>query len=145
MQVSDILARKGADVVTIPPSSTVREVIAKLAEIGVGALVVSASGTDIDGIVSERDIVRRLDSDGADLLGLGVDQIMTADVVTCGLPDRADGLLTLMTSRRIRHLPVVDGGELVGIVSIGDVVKSRLDELIEEAKALEGYIQNTGY
>lgn len=145
MQVSDILSRKGTDVATITPTSTVREVIAKLAEIGVGALVVSANGTDIDGIVSERDIVRRLDSDGGSLLDAGVDQIMTAKVVTCGLPDRADGLLSLMTSRRIRHLPVVDEGALVGIVSIGDVVKSRLDELVEEAKALEGYIQNTGY
>lgn len=145
MQVADILGRKGSAVITVAPDVTVREVVAKLKEIGVGALVVSANGTSIDGIVSERDIVRRLDTDGGDLLDLGVDQIMTRDVVTCGLADRADGLLSMMTGRRIRHLPVIDDGALAGIVSIGDVVKSRLDELVEEAKALEGYIQNSGY
>ncbi len=145
MQVADILGRKGSAVITVAPDVTVREVVAKLKEIGVGALVVSSNGSTIDGIVSERDIVRRLDTDGGDLLDLGVDQIMTRDVVTCSLADRADGLLTMMTSRRIRHLPVIDDGMLVGIVSIGDVVKSRLDELVEEAKALEGYIQNSGY
>ncbi|MEZ5229861.1 MAG: CBS domain-containing protein [Acidimicrobiales bacterium] len=145
MQVADILARKGTAVATVAPDDTVRAVVAKLKEIGVGALVVSANGTTIDGIVSERDIVRRLDTDGADLLDLTVDQIMTRDVVTCSLPDRADGLLSMMTGRRIRHLPVIEGNSLAGIVSIGDVVKSRLDELVEEAKALEGYIQNSGY
>ncbi len=143
MQVADILARKGSDVVTVPPDATVREVVAKLKEVGVGALVVSADGTSIAGIVSERDIVRRLDSDGADLLDLVVSEIMTSEVVTCGLPDRADGLLSMMTGRRIRHLPVVENDALTGIISIGDVVKSRLDELVEEAKALEGYIQNS--
>ncbi len=145
MQVADILARKGTAVVTVAPDATVREVVSKLKEIGVGALIVSADGTTIDGIVSERDIVRRLDSDGGALLDLTVDKIMTKDVVTCALPDRADGLLSMMTGRRIRHLPVVENGELSGIVSIGDVVKSRLDELVEEAKALEGYIHNSGY
>lgn len=145
MQVADILARKGSLVETVPPGTTVRDIVAKLKELGIGSLIVSVSGTTIDGIVSERDIVGRLDSDGGDLLDLAVDQIMTRDVVTCGLADRADGLLTMMTSRRIRHLPVIDNGVLAGIVSIGDVVKCRLDELVEEAKALEGYIQNTGY
>ncbi len=145
MQVADILARKGSLVETVPPGTTVRDIVAKLKELGIGSLIVSVSGTTIDGIVSERDIVGRLDSDGGDLLDLMVDQIMTRDVVTCGLADRADGLLTMMTSRRIRHLPVIDNGVLAGIVSIGDVVKCRLDELVEEAKALEGYIQNTGY
>ncbi len=143
MQVADILARKGSDVVTVPPEATVREVVATLKEIGVGALVVSADGTSIVGIVSERDIVRRLDSDGAALLDLVVTEIMTKEVVTCGLADRADGLLSMMTGRRIRHLPVVENEAMTGIISIGDVVKSRLDELVEEAKALEGYIKNS--
>ncbi len=143
MQVADILGRKGVSVVTVVPGTSVRDVVAKLKEIGVGALVVSANGTTIDGIVSERDIVRRLDSEGGDLLDLSVDQIMTKDVITCALPDLAETLLSMMTRRRIRHLPVVEEGALAGIISIGDVVKSRLDELVEEAKALEGYIQNT--
>ncbi len=143
MQVADILGRKGSDVATVAPSLSVRDVVAALAEHGVGALVVSGDGTSIDGIVSERDIVRRLASDGAALLELSVDQIMTRDVVTCAAADRADQLLGLMTSRRIRHLPVATDGALSGIVSIGDVVKSRLDELVEETRALEGYIQNS--
>ncbi len=143
MQVADILTRKGSDVATVLPTLSVREVVAALATHGVGALVVSGDGTSIDGIVSERDIVRRLASDGEALLDLPVDQIMTRDVVTCAAADRADQLLGLMTSRRIRHLPVATDGELSGIVSIGDVVKSRLDELVEETRALEGYIQNS--
>jgi CBS domain-containing protein len=143
MQVADMLARKGMGVVTVAPGATVRTVVAELRRYGVGALVVSTDGHTIDGIVSERDIVRRLDTDGAAMLDLTVDQIMTRDVVTCGGNDRADELLAQMTERRIRHLPVVEDGRLVGIVSIGDVVKSRLDELVDETKALEGYIQNT--
>jgi CBS domain-containing protein len=143
MQVADMLARKGSEVATVTPDRSVRDVVDALKEHGVGALVVSNDGVGIEGIVSERDIVRRLATDGAALLDLAVREIMTRQVVTCDPADRADSLLGLMTGRRIRHLPVLDGGRLAGIVSIGDVVKSRLDELVEEAKHLEGYIQNS--
>ncbi len=139
MRVSDILRSKGTDVVTLSPSATVAEAVSRLAELSFGALVVSADGSAVDGIISERDIVRSLDTD-ADTLGSAVSELMTSDVVTCSTSDNIADLMALMTSRRIRHLPVVADDKMVGLVSIGDVVKARLAELEDERRHLEDYI-----
>ena len=140
MQISDILRVKGNDVVTVAPDATVRDLLASLALHNVGALVVSASGDSIEGIVSERDVVRHLDREGTGLLDRPVSSIMTRKVHTCTPDDAIDDLSALMTRRRIRHVPVVDDGSLRGIVSIGDVVKARLDELQFERDQLTSYI-----
>jgi len=139
MRVSDILRSKGSDVVTLRPSSTVAEAVSRLAELSFGALVVSTDGSTVQGILSERDIVRSLDDD-SDTLGSPVSELMTSDVVTCSASDNIADLMALMTARRIRHLPVVSDGVMVGLVSIGDVVKGRLAELEDERKHLEDYI-----
>src|SRR5690606_34283380 len=124
MRVSDILRGKGSEVATIRPTATVAELIGELGRHNIGAMVV-AGPDGMAGIVSERDVVRRLDEVGAALLDRSVEQIMTVDVATCDPDDKVDRLNAIMTERRIRHLPVVRAGELVGIVSIGDVVKVR--------------------
>jgi CBS domain-containing protein len=120
----------------------VRTALAQLAERRIGALVVSGDGRSIDGILSERDIARALNERGAGLLGDPVSSVMTAEVHTCVPGASVHDLAQMMTDRRIRHVPVVDDGALVGIVSIGDVVKARLDELEEERKQLVDYIQS---
>jgi CBS domain-containing protein len=140
MRISDVIRRKGATVVTIKPDDTVRDLLNLLAEHRIGALVVSADGSRVDGIVSERDIVRRMQESGADVLDQAVAQIMTADVTTCGPEDGVEHLMRLMTDQRERHIPVVVEGTLHGIVSIGDVVKHRIDELQAERDQLVGYI-----
>jgi CBS domain-containing protein len=142
MQVGDILRQKGTAVATIQPEATVAEAVGALRQWSVGALVVSADGRTIDGIVSERDIVRALGGPRRTLLDQLVDSIMTTPVRTCGPTDRVEGLMALMTENRIRHLPVEVDGRLGGIVSIGDVVKSRLTELEHEARALEEYLHH---
>jgi CBS domain-containing protein len=142
VQISRLLHRKGSDVATIDGSESVRTALALLAERGIGALVVSADGRRIDGILSERDIARALDDRGAGLLGDPVSSVMTAEVHTCVPGASVHELAQMMTDRRIRHIPVVDDGALVGIVSIGDVVKARLDELEDERKQLVDYIQS---
>ena len=140
MQVAALLRSKGSDVATVTPATTVGEVVETLRSANVGAVVVSQNGTSIDGIVSERDIVRALGvSEG--LMELPVSEIMTARVFTCTPSDQVDHLMHLMTVKRARHLPVEVDGALVGIISIGDVVKSRLAELEEEAKTLTEYLQ----
>jgi len=139
MRVSDILRTKGSEVVTLSPSSTVADAVSRLAELSFGALVVSSDGATVEGILSERDIVRSLDDD-SDTLGSAVAELMTVDVITCSTSDNIADLMALMTTRRIRHLPVVTDGALVGLVSIGDVVKARLAELEDERKHLEDYI-----
>jgi len=139
MKVSDILRSKGSDVVTLSPSSTIAEAVSRLAELSFGALVVSTDGSTVEGILSERDIVRSLNDD-SDTLGSPVSELMTSDVVTCSASDNIADLMSLMTTRRIRHLPVVADGVMVGLVSIGDVVKGRLAELEDERKHLEDYI-----
>lgn len=140
MLISDILRSKGAAVVTIRPEDSVRTLVAKLAEHNVGALVVSADGLAVAGIVSERDVARGLHSD-PDLLDAPVSRIMTANVHTRILNDSIEDLMVLMTEQRIRHVPVVtDDGALAGIVSIGDVVKGRIGQLEFEREQLEGYI-----
>ncbi|MEU5155710.1 CBS domain-containing protein [Glycomyces sp. NPDC021274] len=144
MRISDILRSKGAAVVTIRPEDTVRTLVARLAEHNVGALVVNADGYGVAGIVSERDIARGLFAD-PDLLDAPVSRIMTTDVHTRLPSDSIEDLMVLMTDRRIRHVPVVsDSGALVGIVSIGDVVKSRIGQLEFEKQQLEGYIAGAG-
>lgn len=141
MRISDVLRRKGADVVTLAPDRTVRDLLALLAEHGVGALVVSADGVQVDGIVSERDVVRRLRTDEAALLDRPVAEIMTVDVRTCTPDDPLEDVMDVMTDRRIRHLPVLVDGRLAGIVSIGDVVKHRMAEVQHERDQLTAYVQ----
>jgi CBS domain-containing protein len=140
MQVSEVLRRKGGSVITIAPDRSVRELLGLLAEHRIGALVVSADGAAVDGIVSERDVVRRLHADGAGILDERVSAIMTADVHTCGPHDHVDELMTVMTELRIRHLPVVVDGRLAGIVSIGDVVKRCIADVRAERDQLTAYI-----
>ena len=141
MQISQLLRRKGHEVATIPGSETVRAALAALADKGIGALVVSSDGRHVEGIVSERDVARGLHDRGAGLLAEPVSSVMTAQVHTCPPGASVHDLARTMTDKRVRHVPVVVDGELVGIVSIGDVVKARLDELEEERKQLVDYIQ----
>ena len=139
MKISDILRVKGADVLTTPADATVRELIATLVENDIGALVV-VDGDQVLGIVSERDVVRRLHEWGDTLLESEVSQIMTADVVSCTLDDDVDRIAETMTERRVRHMPVLADGSLAGLVSIGDVVKSRIAQLEVDRGQLEQYI-----
>jgi CBS domain-containing protein len=141
VQVGQVLRRKGHNVITVDGSESVRGALALLAEHGIGALLVSADGRRIDGILSERDIARGLHERGAGLLGDTVSSVMTAEVHTCVATAGVHDLAQMMTDRRVRHVPVVDGDELIGIVSIGDVVKARLDELEDERRQLVDYIQ----
>ena len=139
MRAKDILDRKGHEVATVTPSTTVRDAVAALAQHNVGALVISPDGSAIAGIMSERDVVRRLATDGAAVLDRPVEDIMKRDVMTCEPSASTDDLMGTMTEGRFRHVPVVDDG-LVGIISIGDVVKVRMDELATEREQLASYI-----
>lgn len=140
MRVSDVLRNKGNDVATIPPTATVEELLATLAEHGVGALVVTTDAETVEGIVSERDVVRHLHRRGTGLLAEPVRAIMTTDVRTCTPDEPVDLLARTMTERRFRHMPVLQDGVLAGIVSIGDIVKSRIGELEGESAQLQDYI-----
>lgn len=144
--IEHVLHTKGHDVRTIAPTATVADAVAELRRHNVGALVVSEgdAGPAIAGIISERDIVRALATDGAAILDLPLSDLMTTDVATCGPRATVDELMRLMTDRRIRHVPVADGGALAGLVSIGDIVKSRIDELQVEADALHEYLASGG-
>ena len=143
MRISDVLSSKPSDqVVTIRPDATVRDLLGLLARHNIGAVVVSADGQAVDGIVSERDVVRRLHEDEAVLDG-AVSTIMTSDVRTCATDTPVDDLRVMMTERRIRHVPVVTDGRLTGIISIGDVVKSSLDQLQFERDQLDSYVHRT--
>jgi len=141
VEIGQLLRRKGHDVATIEGSRSVRDALTVLAERGIGALVVSADGRAIDGILSERDVARGLHERGAGLLGDPISSVMTPEVHTCTPHVQLTDLARLMTDERVRHVPVVDDDALVGIVSIGDVVKARLDELEEERRQLVDYIQ----
>ncbi len=141
MKISDVVRNKGAGVVTIRPDDTVARLIAVLEEHGIGALVVSEDGTAVAGIVSERDVVRHLHSQGASVVDAPVSAIMTSEVTTGRLDDDLEVLARTMTDRRIRHLPIIVDGRLHSIVSIGDVVKFRIDSLQSERDQLVGYIQ----
>jgi CBS domain-containing protein len=141
MNVQSIIGGKSPMVATITQTSTLRQAIDQLTERRIGALVVSGDGKAIEGIISERDIVRAAAVSGAGALDGSVGSVMSTDVVTCSAGDGVDRLMALMTERRIRHLPVVDErGHLAGIVSIGDVVKARLSELEQENHALAEYL-----
>lgn len=140
MRIGDILEQKGSVVATIDGDATVADAVAELARHGVGALVISSDGAHIDGIVSERDIVRQLDGDRDDLLGRPVRDIMSTPVHTVGPDDEVGAVMTTMTNLRVRHLPVTLDGALVGIVSIGDVVKHTIEQLQLDRKLLEDYI-----
>jgi CBS domain-containing protein len=141
MRVSNVVRRKGGKVVTIRSDETVERLLALLAEHRIGAVVVSDDGRGVDGIVSERDIVRQLHARGADILTAPVSSIMTSSVQTCDPTAEIGELEHTMTERRIRHVPVVVDGELKAIVSIGDVVKHRIESLQSERDQLVGYIQ----
>lgn len=140
MRVSDILRTKGSAVCTISGTASVAEAIEALDKFGIGAIVVSSNGTAVEGILSERDIVRSINRLGKAVLGHPVSDVMTADVVTCRSQEQVDYMMSVMTEHRFRHVPVVQSGELVGIISIGDVVASRVGELEREAEALEQYL-----
>jgi CBS domain-containing protein len=139
MRISDLLRSKGTAVATVGPQTTVTELLSGLAEHNVGAMVV-VGPEGIAGIVSERDVVRRLHDRGPELLSMPVSEIMTTMVTSCRPEDSVDHLSVLMTERRIRHVPVMVNGKLAGIISIGDVVKSRMQELEKSQEQLEAYI-----
>ena len=140
MRIGEVLqAKSSREVVTISPDAGVRELISRLAEHNVGALIVSSDGTTLEGIVSERDVVRHLHHDGT-VINNTVAAIMTAVVETCEEDTPVEALMKTMTERRIRHVPVVRDGALIGIISIGDVVKHRIDQLEFERDQLDSYV-----
>ena len=143
MLVSDVLRVKGTQVVTVTPDTTVGRLLTVLAEQRIGAVVVSRDGTAVDGIASERDIVRALALRGAAVMSEPVTAICTVDVHTLTPETPLEEVARMMTERRVRHAPVVAGGRLRGIMSIGDVVKGRIDELETERAALTDYITGT--
>lgn len=140
MKISDVLRSKGSDVVTIAPDDSVATLLGLLAEHRIGAVVVSGGDGAVDGIVSERDIVRGLTAGGAAILSGPVSALMTSPVETCTPDMRLRQLAQAMTHGRFRHMPVVVDGELIGIVSIGDIVKSRISELEVERDSLSDYV-----
>ena len=140
MRVNGVLEGKGSDVATIGPDQTLLSAAAELGKRRIGALVVVVPDGSVVGIVSERDIVAAIAKGGAAMLDQTVSEVMSSDVITCTPSDTMEQLMSAMTEQRIRHLPVVSDGALVGIVSIGDVVKRRVAEIQDEAKALGDYI-----
>jgi CBS domain-containing protein len=143
MRIGDVLgAKPSQEVVTIAPEASVRALVEALAEHNVGALIVSSDGSTVEGIVSERDVVRHLHSDGT-VINNTVGAIMTTDVETCDPDVLLDDLMKVMTDKRIRHVPVVEDGVMVGIVSIGDVVKHRIDQLQFERDQLDSYVHQS--
>ena len=142
MLIEHILQRKGTEVVTVTADTPVKSAVATLRQHNIGAIVVVGDPQGVVGILSERDVVRALATDGAAVLQRAVHELMSADVTTCGPRASVDELMKVMTERRIRHIPVVDRGNLTGIVSIGDVVKSRIGELEDEAETLHDYLSS---
>ena len=140
MRINDVItAKPSKDVVTVRPDASVRDLVSLLAEHNVGALVVSSDGSSVEGIVSERDVVRQLHRDPA-VLETTVSSIMTNEVHTCAATDLLDDMMNLMTERRVRHVPVVEEGRLIGIISIGDVVKHKISALQFERDQLDSYV-----
>lgn len=139
MNVEVILKEKGGDIISISPTASISDAAALLSGRKIGALVVT-DGTSLSGILSERDIVRAIVSDGAAALGEPVSHFMTENVVTCSRDDTTLRLMDLMTGGRFRHLPVVEDGQVIGLISIGDVVKARISETEMEAEQLKMYI-----
>lgn len=143
MSVSHILKQKGRNVLTVAPTTSVKEVADILAKNRIGAVVVEKGGT-IAGIVSERDIVRGISDHGADIFKKSASDVMTAKVRTCAPGDTEAELMGLMTQHRVRHLPVVENGKLAGMISIGDVVKFRIEAIEREAEEMKSYIASAG-
>lgn len=141
MTVSTILAAKGGGVITIEPTATLAAAASLLSEKRIGALIILGPGGRVAGILSERDIVHSLAQRGRQALDEPLSQAMTREVVTCASDDAISSLMERMTTGKFRHMPVVDGGQLVGIVSIGDIVKRRVDEMERESEAMRDYIQ----
>ena len=144
MSVSHILKSKGGDVITAKSTVLVADVARILSEKRIGAVVITGPGGNIEGIVSERDIVRHVGKDGASALALPISTIMTRNVRTCQEGDGEAALMSLMTTHRIRHLPVVAGQKLIGMISIGDVVKHRIEAIEREAEDMKAYIASAG-
>ena len=140
MRIDGVLRAKGHEVISVAPDAVLREAAELLHKHRIGALLVLGPHDELIGIVSERDIIGTVAERGSDALYMRVDQVMSSEVVVCSSRDTVEQLMTVMTERRFRHLPVVDNGQLVGIVSIGDVVKRRLSEISDEADALHGYL-----
>jgi CBS domain-containing protein len=141
MNVKHILSQKGADVLTLEPTATLGTAMETLAQRRIGALVITGADRRIVGIISERDIVRVLVERGTGILQSPVSETMTRKVVTCGLNETIGEIMGRMTAGKFRHVPVVEQGRLIGIVSIGDIVKARLEELQQEHEALRDYIR----
>lgn len=140
-KVATIVDRKGREVLTLGPDRTLADAAELMAGHGIGAIVVSGDGRTIEGVLSERDLVVHLAAAGSRTLQLAVREAMTTDVATCTMATSTDELAVLMTERRFRHVPVVDGeGLLLAIVSIGDIVRSRLDELSTQTEQLQAYV-----
>ena len=140
MTVKAILSRKGRDAVTIEPTASIAAAVKLLADRRIGAIIVTSSAREVVGILSERDIVRMLAAKGADALGLSVDTGMTRRVVSCSESDTSAVLMERMTTGKFRHIPVLEENRLVGVISIGDIVKHRLEEIEGESAALRDYI-----
>ena len=140
MFVSDILAQKGGLVFTVSPGTTLAQIAQQLTTRRIGSVLVMADADRVAGVVSERDVVRALARHGAIALDFEARQVMTREVVSCHPDDPIEHVMGLMTRGRFRHLPVVDHGELIGLISIGDVVKARLEETRHETEALKAYI-----
>lgn len=142
MKISDVIQRKGSHVITVAPEVSIADLLTLLDEHRIGAVVVSADeGQSVAGIISERDVVRALHRSGPEALQQSVGSVMTTEVYTCKPSDELEALAIMMTEHRVRHSPVVEDGKLTAIVSIGDIVKHRLDELEDERNALVGYVQ----
>ncbi len=141
MNVKAILAAKGGDIVSIEPTADLSAAAKLLSEHRIGAVVIRGAGGRLAGILSERDIVRAVAEQGADALAVPVGQVMTRNVTTCGENDSIADIMERMTAGKFRHMPVLRDGKLIGVVSIGDVVKQRVGEIEQDAEALRGYIQ----
>jgi CBS domain-containing protein len=141
MTVKEILSRKGSDVVTADPNATLSDAVQLLAARRIGAVVITGADRRIVGILSERDIVRTLADKGAHALEQPISEVMTRKVITCGVGETVPEIMERMTVGKFRHVPVVDQGRLAGIISIGDVVKSRVQQMEQESAALQEYIR----
>jgi CBS domain-containing protein len=144
MTVAVILKHKGSQVESLRPGATLQQAVSLLSTKRIGAAVVLGNQGEVSGVVSERDIVNALAQHGASAMSMPIDKFMTREVVTCTMTDTADGLMEMMTRGRFRHVPVVEGGRLVGIVSIGDVVKRRIEDSDLERHAMREYITQAG-
>jgi CBS domain-containing protein len=144
MTVAVILKHKGSQVETLRPGTTLQQTVTLLAAKRIGAAIVVGAQGEVAGVISERDVVNALAQHGAAAMSLAIDKFMTRDVVTCRMTDSADDLMEVMTRGRFRHVPVVEGGRLVGIVSIGDIVKRRIEDSDLERHAMREYITQAG-